>query len=151
MGTLEESDELEATTTHNERAASATRQYKGLRSKLTLGTIVAAISILGTVSVVGRYVLTPWFVVVATDTLGAEINNRIDDRTQPIKNGVKSMLISKIEELEGERDLMEARYRRDPAKWTDLDSMKLTQIKTRLASAQKALAQFENPPIAALK
>jgi hypothetical protein len=143
--------ETEARAAHNKRAEDATRQYRGIRSRLTLSSVVAVISILGTVSVVGRYVLTPWFVVVATDTLGAEIDNRIDDRTQPIKNGVKSMLKSKIEELEGEVDLMEARYRRDPAKWTDLDSMKLTQIKNRLANARTALAQFENPPIAVRK
>jgi hypothetical protein len=143
--------EQDATDTNNERVAAAARQYVVRKRRLTIGTLVSIVAIIGPCAVVGRWVLTPWFVSVASDALGSEIDIRIDGRTQPIKNGVKALLQSKIDELVGERDLLLARRARDPSKWTDLDQMKLTQTERQLDTARRALAQFETAPLAATK
>jgi hypothetical protein len=110
---------------------------------VTLSTILSLLSVLAIMVPVGRYVLTPWFVTVATGALAGEISNQVKAQTAPSNNGVKSIIADKIDQLEAERDLMLTRKERAPAKWTDIDSMQLTQTTQRLNKARLALAEFE--------
>lgn len=108
-----------------------------------LVTSAAVLTLMGSITAAGRYLLTPWFVAVASETLADEIDARIDDKTKPANNGIKAMLTANIEQLTDEVNLLKARQSRDPAKWTDLDVMMLSNAERRLYSAKAALAEFE--------
>lgn len=114
-----------------------------------LVTSAALLTLIGGITAAGRYLLTPWFVTVASETLADEIDSRIDDKTKPANNGIKAMLTGNIEQLTDEVNLLKARRDRAPAKWTDLDVMMLSNAERRLYSAKTALAEFERDSVQA--
>lgn len=118
-----------------------------IQKKITISVVASGIAILGALAATGRYLLTPWFVTVATETLAGEIDKRIDSKTTPANNGIKAMLTANIEQLTDEVSMLNARRARDPARWSDMDVMLLSSAERRLNSAKRSLAEFERDAI----
>jgi hypothetical protein len=119
------------------------------RRTLTIRTLLSLMSILAILVPTGRWILTPWFVSVATTALGEEIDKRVDAKNVPVLDGIKSTLKDKITELDGRVALLRAQRDRSPQKWTDLDVLQLTQLEQRLATARESLSTFEGQAVQA--
>ena len=111
--------------------------------RLTLGVIASFIGILGTLTVTGRYVLTPWFVAVASDALADETRKVAREEASPALTGVKSLLIDKVDELESRKSVLEAQQQRAPQMFTDSNAIELSSVRQRLEKQRAALTKAE--------
>lgn len=113
------------------------------RRHITLSAVVSVVAVFATVIPAGRYVLTPWFVTVASEALGDEISKKVRTETAPASAGVKSMLEDKIDELKIREAVLVARQARSPQSFTDADATELAGVRSRLQKQEAALRNFK--------
>jgi len=111
--------------------------------RLTLGVIASFIGILGTLTVTGRYVLTPWFVAVASDALADDTRKIAREEASPGLIAVKALLIDKVDELESKKAVLVAQAQRAPAQFTNADAIELASVQARLEKQRAALSKAE--------
>ena len=110
------------------------------KPRLTLSVIASGVAILGAITATGRYVLTPWFVTVASDALADDMRQIARSEVSGVKSGVEALLQDKIDELDARRTVLEATQQRNPSAFTDAMAVELASIRARLEKQRMALS-----------
>ena len=117
------------------------------RPRVTLNMVAAGMGILAGVTAAGRYILTPWFVTVASEALAEDMHSIARSETSPVQSAVKSLLQDKIDDLESRKSVLEATQQRNPAAFTDANAIELASVRARLEKLRAALIDAERQKV----
>lgn len=123
-----------------------TRALKEHRGRAWIAWLAGVLAVLTSIWQISTRVAAPYLVGVVQEAVAADTERKIEAKlapaVAPLKETLKGMLESKVAELEDQVQLESFRRSQAPTKWQEIDELRLSQMRRRLAQEQAKLQEL---------